>query len=82
MQILHTPLTPARLPHWRQPEEGPVIRMLLNVFRRRRGGGSMPSRPLGADEVPAILSPGSVSPEVRRYLSQEDIDRINAPRRP
>jgi hypothetical protein len=42
----------------------------------RRGGGMTAGRPR-PDEVPAVLSPGWVSPKARRHLSGEDIERIN-----
>ena len=47
-----------------------------------RRGGSVPAYRPAADEQRAILSPGRVSPQVRRFLSDEDIERINQGRRP
>ena len=52
------------------------------TLRRLRGGRMPAPRPLDPDEQRAILSPGRVSPQVRRFLSDEDIERVNQGRRP
>lgn len=58
--------------------EDAVFRRLLRALGFRRRGGTMPKPPpLRPGEQRVVLSPGWVSPEVRRYLSDEDIARIN-----
>ena len=55
--------------------------MIGRLFRYFRRGGTMPAYCPSPDEQVVTLSPGWVSPEVRRYLSDEDVERINRGRR-
>ncbi|GGU62650.1 hypothetical protein [Streptomyces lavendofoliae] len=58
-----------------------AMRPLVEGLRRTSGGTTPPYRPHD-DERLVQLSPGWVSPNIRRCLPDEMIERINTPRRP